>query len=135
MKDKLTHGRKTTGGLDRSFGLTVTTPCGKRRKTGDTSARAGQVTCPDCRDWFAAEERQLAGSARAADRRAWRAAVAQMSDATLAYSMSYYAGVIQRWPAIAIQTNRVASLRALRHEAIVVRGWDAHDDFDTEGAR
>lgn len=66
MKDPLTHGRKTIMGADLSFGRTVTTACGKRRLTRDTSTDPARVDCPGCRAWAAANERELAGMARAA---------------------------------------------------------------------
>ena len=64
--DPLTHGRKTVAGLDLTFGATTQAPCGKRRPAGRTSADPDKVTCPDCRAWAAAEERELAQTALAA---------------------------------------------------------------------
>jgi hypothetical protein len=63
-RDTHVHGRKTTAGLDLTFGRTTTTPCGKTREITRTSVDPGEVTCPGCREWAAQEERRLAEYAR-----------------------------------------------------------------------
>ena len=66
MKDPLTHGRKTISGTDLTFGATTTTPCGKKRSRERTSTDPAAVDCPDCRAWFAEQEREMTSAARAA---------------------------------------------------------------------
>lgn len=62
------------------------------------------------------------------ERRAFRATIAQTTDADLTSLLHYYDYVIRTQPNVALETGRVTFLRACRHEAVIVRNWDAHDD-------
>lgn len=63
MKDPHVHAEKTHLGISLAFGATVGTGCGKRREKGRTSTDPARVTCPECREWGAAEEMTMAENA------------------------------------------------------------------------
>jgi hypothetical protein len=65
VKDTHVHAEKTTFGISLAFGATVGTGCGKRREKGRTSTSPAEVTCPECREWGAAEEVTMAENAEA----------------------------------------------------------------------